>query len=142
MPITQVSVAVENKPGKLNEICDVLEKMQINIKAIMASSVLAPVQVHMIVSDPEKAVNVLKSRGFTISTKEVIAVATPDHPGGLNAVLRPLIEARVNIETLYPFINLHAEEAIIIMEVDKIKEAKEVLKQHWVKSFSTELYKS
>ncbi len=142
MPITQVSVAVENKPGKLNEICDVLEKMQINIKAIMASSVLAPVQVHMIVSDPEKAVNVLKTKGFTVSTKEVIAVATPDHPGGLNAVLRPLIDAKVNVETLYPFINLHADEAIIILEVDKIREAKEVLKRHWVKSFSTEIYKS
>lgn len=142
MPITQVSVAVENTPGKLNEICDVLEKMQINIKAIMASSVLAPVQVHMIVSDPEKAVNVLKTKGFTVSTKEVIAVATPDHPGGLNAVLRPLIDAKVNVETLYPFINLHADEAIIILEVDKIREAKEVLKRHWVKSFSTEIYKS
>ncbi len=142
MPITQVSVSVENKPGKLNEICDILEKEQINIKAIMASSVLTPVQVHMIVNDPDRATTVLKNHGFNVSTREVIAVATPDHPGGLNAVLRPLIEARVNVETMYPFINLRGDEAIIIMEVDKIKEAKEVLKKHWVKTYSTEIYKN
>ncbi len=142
MPITQVSVSVANSPGKLNEICDILEKEQINIKAIMASSVMNPVQVHMIVSDPAKAETVLRASGLNVSTREVIAVATPDHPGGLNAVLRPLIESSVNVETLYPFINLRGEEAIVIIEVDKINEAKEVLKKHWVKTFSTEIYKS
>ncbi len=142
MPITQVSISIENKPGKLNELCDILEKEQINIKAIVASSVLTPVQVHMIVSDPEKAEKVLKNSNFHVSTKEVIAVATPDHPGGLNAVLRPLLESKVNIETLYPFINLRGDEAIIILEVDKIMEAKEVLKKHWVKTYSTEIYKN
>ena len=142
MPITQVSVSVENRPGKLNEICDILEKEQINIKAIMASSVMNPVQVHMIVSDPAKAETVLRASGLNVSTREVIAVATPDHPGGLNAVLRPLIESSVNVETLYPFINQRGEEAIVIIEVDKINEAKEVLKKHWVKTYSTEIYKS
>ncbi|HSV96235.1 MAG TPA: amino acid-binding protein [Spirochaetota bacterium] len=142
MPITQVSVSVANRPGKLNEICDILEKEQINIKAIMASSVMNPVQVHMIVSDPAKAETVLRSSGLNVSTREVIAVATPDHPGGLNAVLRSLIESSVNVETLYPFINLRGEEAIIIIEVDKINEAKEVLKKHWVKTFGAEIYKS
>ncbi len=142
MPITQVSIAIENRPGRLNEICDILEKEEINIKAIMASSVLSPVQVHLIVNEPERAENVLKSNGFTVTTKEVIAVATPDHPGGLNAVLRPLIEAKVNIETLYPFINLRGDEAIVIMEVDKIAEAKTVLKKHWIKTFGSEIYRS
>jgi len=142
MPITQVSVAIPNSPGKLNEICEILEKEEINIKAIMASSVLAPVQVHLIVSDPDKAANVLRGNRFDVSTKEVIAVATPDHPGGLNAVLRPLREGGVNVETLYPFINLRGDEAIVILEVDKIQEAKEVLKKHWVKTYGPDIYKS
>ena len=142
MPITQVSVSVANSPGKLNEICDILEKEQINIKAIMASSVMNPVQVHMIVSDPAKAETVLRASGLNVSTREVIAVATPDHPGGLNAVLRPLIESSVNVETLYPFINLRGEEAIVIIEVDKINEAKEVLKKYFIKTETTEIYTS
>ncbi len=142
MPITQVSVAIPNMPGKLNEICEILEKEEINIKAIMASSVLTPVQVHLIVNNPDRAENVLKANGFEVTTREVIAVATPDHPGGLNAVLRPLRDSRINVETLYPFINLRGDEAIVIMEVDKITEAKEVLKKHWVKTYGPEIYKS
>ncbi len=142
MAIIQVSIPVENNPGKLYRISEILEKEQINIKAIMASSVLSPVQVHLIVDDPERAVNLLRSRNITVETKEVLAVATPDHPGGLNAVLRPLIEAKVNIECMYPFINPHGDDAIMILDVDKIAEAKAALKKHWVKTYGPEIYKS
>jgi hypothetical protein len=142
MPITQVSIAVDNKPGSLYRASSILEKEQINIKAIMAATEMSPAQVHMIVDDPDRAVKVLQMNKFTVTTKEVIAVAAPDHPGGLNAILRPLIEASVNIDCMYPFIYLKGDEAIIILEVDKIKEAKEVLKKHWVKTYSTEIYKS
>lgn len=142
MSVTQVSIAVDNTPGSLYRATSILEKEQINIKAIMASSGLNPVQVHMIVDDPERAVNVLGMNGFTISTKEVIAVAAPDHPGGLNAILRSLIEAKVNIDAMYPFIYLKGDEAILILDVDKIKEAKEVLKKHWVRTYAREIYKS
>jgi hypothetical protein len=142
MSITQVSIAVDNTPGSLYRASSILEKEQINIKAIMASSGLNPVQVHMIVDDPERAVNVLGMNGFTISTKEVIAVAAPDHPGGLNAILRPLIEAKVNIDAMYPFIYLKGDEAVLILDVDKIKEAKEALKKHWVRTYAREIYKS
>ena len=126
MPITQVSIAVDNTPGKMLEITEVLEFENINIKAIMASSVLSPVQLHLIVDDPERCVNILKGKNFQVETKEVIAVATPDHPGGFNAVLRPLTEAGVNIEALYPFIVLKGSEAIVILEVDEIKKAKDM----------------
>jgi hypothetical protein len=142
MPIAQISISVENRPGTLNEVCEILESELINIKGVMASSVLAPVQVHFIVDDPDKAENVLKSKGYNVSRKEVIAVASPDHPGGLNAVLRPLTQGGVNIETLYPFIAPHSDNPIIILEVDKIKEAKDILKKHYIKTYSTEIYKS
>jgi hypothetical protein len=141
MPITQISVPLENEPGRLHTLCELLEKEEINIKAVMASSRQTPMQVHMIVDDPPKAASVLKSNGFEVSTKEVLAVATPDHPGGLNAVLRSLLESKINIETLYPFIGVHGDEAIIILEVDNIQETKRLLKKHWVKTFSNEIYK-
>jgi len=142
MSVTQVSIAVENAPGTLYRASSILEKEQINIKAIMAATDLTPVQVHMIVDDPERAVKVLEMNRFKVTTKEVIAVAAPDHPGGLNAILRPLIEAKVNIDAMYPFIYLKGDEAILILDVDKIQEAKEVLKKHWVKTYSVEIYKS
>lgn len=141
MPITQVSIAVDDTPGSLYKASTILEKEQINIKAIMAATGLNPVQVHMIVDEPDRAVKVLQTHKFTVSTREVVAVAAPDHPGGLNAILRPLIEAKVNIDCMYPFIYLKNEEAIIILVVDKITEAKEILKKYWVKTYGSEIYK-
>ncbi|MBF0120048.1 MAG: amino acid-binding protein [Desulfobacterales bacterium] len=141
MPITQISIAVENKPGKLHEVCEILEKEHINIKGIMSSTKLEPVQLHMIVDDPDKALNVFNNKGYITASKEVIAVSAPDHPGGLNAVLRTLLEKQVNVETLYPFIKLSGGEAILILEVDKIIEAKEILKKHWIKTYGPEIYK-
>ena len=142
MSITQVSTVVDNAPGSLHRATSLLEKEQINIKAIIAAPVSNQVHIHMIVDDPNRAAKVLQINNFPVSTKEVIAVATPNHPGGLNAILRPLIEAQINIDCMYPFIYLKGDEAILILNVDKIKEAKEVLKTHWVKTHGTEIYKS
>lgn len=141
MTIRQVSIAVDDEPGKLHEICNILEVEQINIKAIMAATKLKPVQLQVVVDDPDKAVSVLNSKGYLTSTKEVIAVSAPDHPGGLNAVLRTLIEAHINLDSLYPFIGLEGGEAILILEVDKVLEAKNIFKKNWIKTHGIEIYK-
>jgi len=142
MTIRQISIAVENNPGKLHRVCEILEAEQINIKAIMSAAKLEPVQLQVVVDDPDKAVSVLNSKGYTTSTKEVIAVSAPDHPGGLNAVLRTMVEANINVESLYPFINLEGGEAILILEVDKELEAKDIFKKNWIKTHGSEIYKS
>jgi len=140
MSITQLSIAIDNTPGRLNQICELLEKEQINIKGFMACSKLDPDRFKVIVDTPEQAYNVLMANGFAVHSKEVIAVAAPDHPGGLNVVLRALKEGKVNVETLYPFITLKGDDAILIVEVDNIQGAKEVLRSQWIKTYSSEIY--
>ncbi len=143
MPIRQVSVAVQNNPGAVHEVCEILEKEQINIKAIMGTAKgSGPPQLHMVTDNPDKAISVLESKGFTTSSREVLAVTTPDHPGGLGAILRTLFEVGVNVELIYPFIYLNNNEAILILEVDKVLIAKEVLKKHWIKTVGQEIYKT
>jgi len=143
MSLTQLSITIDNTPGCLNRICEILEKEQINIKGVMAASELSPNPALKIVVDtPDQAYNVLLANGFSVRTNDVIAVGTPDHPGGLNVVLRALKEAQVNVETLYPFIALKGDDAILIIEVDDIARAKEVLRSQWIKTFDSEIYKS
>ena len=71
---------------------------------------------------------------------EVLAVETPDHPGGLTAVVKPLKEAKINVHYLYPFLGRASDQAIVILGVDKIKEAEKVLKRNWVHTFGREIY--
>ncbi len=140
MSITQLSIAIDDTPGRLNKICEILEKEQINIKGFMACSELDPPRFKVIVDTPEQAYNVLMANGFAVYSKEVIAVGAPDHPGGLNVVLRALNEARVNIKTLYPFITLKGDDAILIIEVDDTQKAKEILRSQWIKTYGAEIY--
>ena len=140
MSVTQLSIAIDDTPGRLNQICEILEKEQINIKGFMACSELDPHRFKVIVDTPEQAYNVLMANGFAVHNKEVIAVGAPDHPGGLNVVLRALKEARVNVETLYPFITLKGDDAILIIEVDDIQKAKEILRSQWIKTYGAEIY--
>jgi hypothetical protein len=70
----------------------------------------------------------------------VLAVETPDHPGGLNAVLKPLRNAGINVHYLYPHLGRVSGQAIVILGVDRTKEAEEILKQNWVHTLGPETY--
>jgi hypothetical protein len=132
MRIKQISVVMENIPGKLSEISDVLGAEGINIRAITVADTSDLTTVRMIVDDPAKAILVLESKGYNIRQREVLAVETPDHPGGLNAVLRPLRDSQINVHYLYPYIGRIKDNAILILGVDKIDEALVILTQNWV----------
>jgi hypothetical protein len=136
MRIKQISVVLENVPGKLSGLSDVLGAEGINIRAITVADTSDLTTVRMIVDDPSKAVLVLESKGYNIRQREVLAVETPDHPGGLNAVLRPLRDAQINVHYLYPYIGRIKDNAILILGVDKIDEALAILTQNWVHMIS------
>jgi hypothetical protein len=70
----------------------------------------------------------------------VLAVETPDHPGGLTAVVKPLNDAGINIHYLYPFLGRESDQAIVILGVDKIEEAQDVLKQNFINVLGKEIY--
>jgi len=96
--------------------------------------------VRIVVDEPAKALNILKGHKFQVYENEVLAVETPDHPGGLNAVVNPLKEGKINVHYLYPFLGRASDQAIVILGVDKIKEAEKVLKSNWVHTFGREIY--
>jgi hypothetical protein len=90
--------------------------------------------------DPVKALNILKANGFSTKETDVLAVETPDHPGGLNAVLKPLTSAGINVHYLYPHLGRVSGQAVVILGVDRTKEAEEILKANWVKTLGQETY--
>jgi hypothetical protein len=140
MCIKQLSVSLENVPGKLSEVSEYLGKEGVNIRAISVADTSDISTVRFVVDDPVKAMNVLKSHGYSPKETDVIAVETPDHPGGMNAVLKPLREASINVLYLYPFLGRISDQAIIILGVDRTNEAVEVLKKNWVRVLGKEIY--
>ncbi len=140
MSVKQISVSLENMPGKLSEVSEYLGENGINIIALSIADTADMSAIRFVPNDPEKAANVLKTHGYSIRITDVLAVETPNHPGGLNAVLKPLKEVSVNVNYLYPCLGT-GEKTILIVGVDKIEDAIAVLKKNWVHMYDEELYR-
>jgi len=140
MPVKQIIVTLENVPGKLSEVSDYLGENGINIIALSVVDTADVSAVRFVANNPAKAANVLTSHGYVIRMNDVLAVETPNHPGGLNAVLKPLKEVSINVNYLYTCLGT-GENTVLIMGVDKMEEAVQVLKKNWVHMVDEELYK-
>ena len=140
MPVKQISVSLENVPGKLSEMSDYLGENGINIIGISVADSADISGIRFVPSDPEKAANVLKTHGYSIKITEVLAVEAPNHPGGLNAVLKPLKEISINVNYLYTCL-VRGEKTVLIVGVDKMEEAVQILRKNWVHMYDEELYK-
>lgn len=139
MPVKQISLSLENVPGKLSEVSEYLGGNGVNIIALSVAESTEISAVRFVANDPVKAVNVLESHGFKVKAKEVLAVEAPNHPGGLNALLKPLKEADININYLYTCLG-RGENTVLIVDVDKMDQAINVLKKNWVHMLNEELY--
>jgi len=141
MNVIQVSVSLENVPGKLLSISEFLGTEGINIRAISVADTSDISTVRFVTDNPARTVNVLKSHGYAVKETEVIAVEVPDHPGGLLAVLKPLRAADINVLYLYPYLGRgESGQPIVIVGVNKTTEAVDVLKKNWVHTFGEEIY--
>jgi hypothetical protein len=141
MAIKQISVTLENLPGTLMDISELLGVEGINIRAISVAEADKASAVRFVTDNPAKTINVLRSNNYAVTETDVIAVEVPDHPGGLLAVLKPLKAAKINVIYLYPFLGRgESGQAIIILAVDKTQEAVNVLKKNWVRTFGPEIY--
>ncbi|MGE5397208.1 MAG: ACT domain-containing protein [Chitinophagales bacterium] len=130
--IKQISIFLENKAGRLASVTKVLGEHDINIRALSIADTSDFGILRLIVNEPEKAYQVLKEAGFTVSETEVIAVEVPDTPGGLANVLEDLGAASINIEYLYAFIGKASDDALVIFKVENPDKAVEALTTHGV----------
>jgi hypothetical protein len=140
MAVLQISVQLDNVPGSLARLVDILDKEGIGTKAIAAASIAEDSTVRLVVNDPEKAVTVLESFNFKYDVSPVIAVEVPGHPGGMNAIVKPLSKGDVNIHYIYTTIERLGKETILILGVDKIDEATRILKEHWIHFVGDKVY--
>ena len=89
-----------------------------------------------IVADYERAVKLLSDNGYTVKLSDVLAVSVPDRPGGLADVLDTLASHQVSVEYLYSFVRSLNGSALIILRVDQLELARQVLESAGVKLLS------
>jgi len=129
MRIKQVSIFIENQPGRLQAILRALEQKGISIRALTVSDTAEFGIVRMLLSKPDEAVEALRQAGFTARQDWILSAEIPDVPGGLlNSVTKPLGDAGINIKYLYFYIEAAAGKSMVVLKVDDLEKAERILK--------------
>lgn len=124
MSLKQISVFVENKPGKMQHLTEVLARNNVDMRALSLAETSDFGIVRIIVDDVYAASTILKEEGFIHSVTKVLGVSIPDEPGGLNKVLEVLTEAQINVEYMYAFLGgKDVDHAYMIFKVEDRKAA-------------------
>lgn len=142
MTINQLSVFIENKPGRLADITELLAANHIDIRAISVADTSNFGILRMIVDKPSEAVIILKEAGITVSLSKVIAIGISDVTGEFARAIRILADAQISVEYIYAFVSRDKGKAYVIIRTDNSKKASEVLSENGIELLcADQLYK-
>ena len=141
MTIKQLSVFLENREGRLDEVLKTLGTNAINIVALSLADTADYGMLRMIVSDPEKGKAVLKEAGITSMLTDVVALRVPHAAGSLASAMHALVTGGVNVEYMYAFAN--GEDASAVLKSDNPAKAVTILQENGFKVWeSKEAYRA
>lgn len=127
MTIKQISVFVENKPGRLAQVTKVIGDAAVDIRALSIADTSDFGILRLIVNDPDKAVQALRDAGNTVTVTEVIGVGIDDTPGAFSKVVDRMGQENIVIEYMYAFISRTDNKAFVIMRIENVQQAVDFL---------------
>lgn len=136
--VSQLSVFLQNRSGKIAAITQALSDRGVDIRALSIADTTDFGILRMLVSDIEKAKEVLSEQNCIFRVNDVIVVAVPDSPGGLAKTLSLIAEADVDIEYMYSLIGREDEMADMVFRVSDEKKLSEILTRHGLQTVSAE----
>lgn len=137
MSIKQISVFLENKPGKLQEMTALLAENNIDLRALSLAETKDFGIARMITDDAFETANVLREGNYIANFSPVLVYAVPDEPGGLAKLLTAFNEAKVNIEYMYAFLGgKESKHAYMIFRVTHTNDSEAALKAQGLRSLT------
>lgn len=127
MTVSQLSIFVENNPGKLYEITKTLGNAGVDIRAMSIADTTDFGIMRLIVNDIETAKDALTCEGYIFSETPVIATAIFDHPGALTDMMKLLCDNGINIEYMYAFVTISKQHAYAVLRVEEPDRAAKIL---------------
>ena len=130
MKITQISVFLENRKGRLYEVCKLLGENNINIRALTIAETESFGVLRIVVDKSDVAIQLLRDNHFVANFTEVVAIEVPDKPGGLASILKVFADNDVNIEYMYGFVEKFSDKALLVMRFEDTDFAQQILAKH------------
>lgn len=125
MTIRQLSIFLENRTGRINEVARILGENGINMQAFSMAETADFGLLRLIVPDVDRAVEVLRDASFAVMVTDVLRVTCPNTPGALSDVLERLAVNNIFIEYMYAFSD--GDSADVIIRPDNMEAAMKIL---------------
>ena len=125
MKIKQLSIFLENKTGRINQVAKTLGNKGINMIAFSLAESADFGILRLLVSDTAKAAAVLKEEHFAVKESDVICLECSNTPGALAKILDTLSSENIFIEYMYAF--AREKSANIVIRPTDIDKCEKVL---------------
>lgn len=125
MTIKQLSIFLENRTGRINEVARILADNGINMQAFSMAETADFGLLRLIVPDVDKAVEVLRAADIAVMITDVLCLNCPNVPGALSAVLEKLAANNIFIEYMYAYSD--GDSANVIIRPNNVEEAVRIL---------------
>ncbi len=133
MEITQISVFLENRKGRLHQLCRLLADNSINIMALTIAETETFGVLRMVVDKPVEALKLLKESGFTARRTSVLAVEVGNEPGSLARIVGIFDDNNANVEYMYAFAHTISDKALLVFKIEDFEHGKQILLDNGVK---------
>ena len=132
MFVKQISVFVENKAGQLRKITKILRDEKIDIRAFSVADTVEFGILRLIVSEPDKAAELLRNAGLTAQITEVLVAVMKDRIGAFDEIVSYLAEENIDVQYVYSFIGEIAATGRVAIRTDNMDGAYEALTKHGI----------
>ena len=127
MFLKQLSVFIENREGRLEEVLDVLKQENVNIVSMSLADTSDYGLLRMLVDKPEAGKSALREQGFSAMLTDVLGIRLAHRVGQLQELLEVICKSHINIEYMYA-LSTGSDDASIVIKTSDLEKAAEVLK--------------
>lgn len=141
MKLKQLSIPLENSPGRLHDVTRALGDAGINLRAhCICDSTHDFGVLRILVSDLAKARGVIMEKYIPARVDDVVAVEIEDTPGSLAGILGLFLGTRVNVEYMYAVAGANLEKAVMVFHFNAIDQAIAILEKSGAKLLDAESF--
>ena len=132
MFLNQLSVFLENREGRLDQVLEILKNNRINIISLSLADTSDYGMLRMVVANPEAAKKALKDAGFSAMLTPVLGMRLAHKEGQLHAALSVMSKEGINVEYMYALAT-SVDDAVIVIKTADLEKAAAVLEADGVK---------
>ncbi|HBJ97943.1 MAG TPA: amino acid-binding protein [Clostridiales bacterium] len=137
MTAKQLSVFIENRKGRLEEVLTVLKENNVNIISLSLADTTEYGLLRLIVNDAEKGKEMLAKDGFSTLVSEVLIVKIAHKAGSLQEMLKILSKYDVNVEYMYG-LSVDGQNAYVVLKTSDMEKIKQAVKECNIQTLTTE----